>query len=90
MAALLINQIFRFGGSDQMKDLLLVQLIAFVCAMGFVGWIFNRFFGFSLGSRAGVVIPTEWEAGVSFLVAALVCFGIVYFFGRSKKVPAKT
>ena len=69
-----------------MKDLflLLLQLIGAVCALGFVGWIFNRFFGFSLGSKSGVVIPTEWEAGISFLVAAVVCFGIAWFFGRSK------
>jgi hypothetical protein len=70
-----------------MKDLLmlLLQIIGAVCALGFVGWILNRFFGFSMGSKAGVVIPTEWEAGVSFLVAAVVCFGIVYFFGGTKK-----
>jgi hypothetical protein len=69
-----------------MKDmlLLLLQIIGGVCALGFVGWIFNRFFGFSLGSKAGVVIPTEWEAGVSFFVVAVLCFAIVYFAGRKK------
>ncbi len=68
-----------------MKDLLmmLLQIIGAVCALGFVGWVLNRFFGFSMGSKAGVVIPTEWEAGVSFIVAAAVCFGIVHFFGKS-------
>jgi hypothetical protein len=74
-----------------MKDflILLIQLIGYVCSLGFVGWILNRFFGFSMGSKSGVVIPTEWEAGVSFLVAAAVCFAIVYFFGRDKKGEAK-
>lgn len=73
-----------------MKDLLLLllQLIGAVCALAFVGWIFNRFFGWSLGSKAGVVIPTEWEAGVSFFVVAVACFAIVYFFGRQKKGDA--
>ncbi|MEQ1763667.1 MAG: hypothetical protein ABL984_11025 [Pyrinomonadaceae bacterium] len=71
-----------------MKDLLmmLLQIIGAVCALGFVGWILNRFFGLSMGSKAGVVIPTEWEAGVSFIVATAVCFGIVHFFGGTTKV----
>lgn len=63
--------------------MMLLQIIGAVCVLGFVGWILNRFFGFSMGSKAGVVIPTEWEAGVSFLVAAAICFGIVHFFGKS-------
>ncbi len=69
-----------------MKDMLmlLLQLVGAVCALGFVGWIFNRFFGFSLGSKSGVDIPTEWQAGVSFFVAAALCFAIAYFFGRKK------
>ncbi|MEO5860394.1 MAG: hypothetical protein ABIR33_15775 [Pyrinomonadaceae bacterium] len=69
-----------------MKELLmmLLQIIGAVCALGFVGWFLNRFFGFSMGSKAGVVIPTEWEAGVSFIVAAAVCFAIVHFFGKTK------
>jgi hypothetical protein len=74
----------RHGGA--MKDLLvlLIQLIGYVCSLGFVFWIMNRFFGFSLGSK-GVVIPTEWEAGVSFFVAAVICFAVVYFLGGEKK-----
>lgn len=74
-----------------MKDLLLLllQIIGMVCGLGFAGWVFNRFFGFSLGSRAGVEIPTEWEAGISFLVVAVLCFGIAYLLGR-KKVPGQT
>ena len=65
--------------------LLLVQIIGFACVLGFIGWIFNRFFGFSLGAKGSdFAIPTEWEAGVSFFVAALFCFAIVYFFGRKK------
>ena len=73
-----------------MKDFLLflIQLVGYVCGLGFVGWIFNRFFGFSVGAK-GVVIPTEWEAGISFLVATVICFGIVYFFGRKKKDGAQ-
>ena len=72
-----------------MKDMLmlLTQLVGFVCALGFIGWIFNRFFGFSVGSKAGVVIPTEWEAGISFFIASAVCLAIVYFFGGTKKGP---
>ena len=73
-----------------MKDflLLLIQLVCYVCGLCFVGWILNRFFGFSVGSK-GVVIPTEWEAGVSFFVAAVLCFAIVYFFGKKKKDGAQ-
>ena len=74
-----------------MKDfaLFLIQLIGYVCGLGFAGWILNRFFGFSVGAKGGVAIPTEWEAGVSFFVAAVICFGIVYFLGRGKKGAAK-
>lgn len=71
-----------------MKDMLmlLLQLIGFVCILGFAGWFLNRFFGFSVGAKgSGFAIPTEWEAGVSFFVAAAVCFGIVYFLGGGKK-----
>ena len=73
-----------------MKDFLLflIQIIGYVCGLGFVGWILNRFFGFSVGAK-GVVIPTEWEAGVSFFVAAVICLSIAYFFGRKKKGGAE-
>lgn len=65
--------------------LLLLQIVGFACGLGFVGWIFNRFFGFSVGAK-GVVIPTEWEAGIAFLVVAVICFAIVYFVGRENKL----
>ena len=68
--------------------LFLIQVIGYACSLGFVGWILNRFFGFSVGTK-GVVIPTEWQAGVSFFVTAVICFAIVYFFERGKKDRAK-
>ena len=64
--------------------LLLLQIIGFACTLGLIGFIFNRFFGFNVGFK-GVKAPTEWEAGLSFLVVGALCFAIVYFFGRSKK-----
>ena len=68
--------------------LFLIQLIGYVCGLGFFCWVMNRFFGFSLGAK-GVVVPTEWEAGVTFFVVAVICFGIVYLAERKKKAAAK-
>lgn len=63
---------------------LLLQIVGFACTLGFVGWIFNRFFGFSLGFK-GTVVPTEWQAGLSFFLVGAACFGLAYLIDRRKK-----
>ena len=73
-----------------MKDFLqlLLLIIGFACALGFIGWILNRFLGFSVGFK-GTVVPTEWEAGLSFFLVGAACFGIGYFLDRRKKRNSK-
>jgi hypothetical protein len=56
----------------------------FCLHFGLIGFIFNRFFGSNVGFK-GVKAPTEWEAGISFLVVAALCFAIVYFFWPKQK-----
>jgi len=70
-----------------MRDLalLLLRIIGGACSLGLFGWFVNRYFGWSVGSKYNdFAIPTEWQAGLSFFIGAVVCFGIVWIAGRKK------
>lgn len=69
-----------------MKDLffLLLQLIGGVCLVGFVLSILGILWGKPMRLK-GAEVPDDWRAAVSFLVAGLICFGIVYLAGRRKR-----
>ncbi len=68
-----------------MKDLfvILLQIIGLACGLGFIGWFFNYFFGFSVGFK-GTVVPSEPLAGLSFFLVAGASFGLAYLLGRGK------
>ena len=68
-----------------MKDLLLLvlQIIAFACVLGFIFSILNMLFGWHVGFK-GAEVPADIRATISFAIAAAVCGGIVYFAGRKK------
>jgi hypothetical protein len=67
---------------------LLLQIVGFACSLGFIGWILNRFLGFSVGAK-GVVVPTEWQAGLSFFLVGAACFGLAWLIDRRKKSGQK-
>lgn len=69
-----------------MKDLffLLLQLIGGVCLVGFVLSILGIFWGEPMNLK-GAEVPDDWRAAVSFLVAGVVCFAIVYFASRKNR-----
>ena len=63
---------------------LLLQIVGFSCTLGVIGWVLNRFLGFSVGFK-GTVVPTEWQAGLSFFLVGAACFAIAYLIDRRKK-----
>lgn len=68
-----------------MKDLfiILLQIIGLACGLGFIGWVFNYFFGFNVGFK-GTAVPTEPLAGLSFFLVGGASFGLAYLLGRAK------
>ena len=69
-----------------MKDmlLLLLQLVAGVCLIGFILSVIGIFWGKPM-SLKGAEVPADWRAAVSFFVAAAVVGGIVYLADRKKR-----
>jgi len=69
-----------------MKSLLLMllQIIGFVCAVGFILSVIGIFWGKPMHLK-GAEVPADWRAAVSFLVAAAVIGGIFYVIDRKKK-----
>jgi hypothetical protein len=68
-----------------MKDLffLLLQLIGGVCGIGAILSIIGIVWGKPMRMK-GAEVPNDWRAAVAFVIAAAVCFGIVYLAGRRK------
>jgi hypothetical protein len=68
-----------------MKDLffLLLQLIGGVCGIGAILSIIGIVWGKPMHLK-GAEVPNDWRAAVAFMIAAAVCFGIVYLAGRRK------
>jgi hypothetical protein len=68
-----------------MKDLLIIllQIIGLACGLCFIGWIFNYFFGFSVGFK-GTAVPSEPQAGFAFFLVGAASFGVAYLLGRGK------
>jgi hypothetical protein len=69
-----------------MKDLLLLllQIIAGVCLIGFILSVVGILWGKPMYLK-GAEVPADWRAAVSFLVAAAIFGGIVYLWDRKKK-----
>lgn len=72
-----------------MKDLLLllVQIVGGVCAIGAILSVIGIIWGKPMHFK-GAEVPDDWRAAVSFVLAALVCFGIVYLTGRKTNKDA--
>ena len=68
-----------------MKDLflLLLQIIGGVCGIGAVLSVIGIVLGRPMHFK-GAEVPDDWRAAVTFVIAAVVCFGIVYLAGRKK------
>jgi hypothetical protein len=68
-----------------MKDLIIIllQIIGMACGLGFIGWIFNYFFGFFVGFK-GTAVPSEPIAGLAFFLVGAACFGLAYLLGHGK------
>jgi hypothetical protein len=68
-----------------MKDLLLMllQIIGFVCLIGFILSVIGIIWGQPMHLK-GAEVPADWRAAVSFLVAAALIGGIFYLMGRKK------
>ena len=68
-----------------MKDmlLLLLQLVAGVCLIGFVLSVIGMLWGKPM-SLKGAEVPADWRAAVSFFVAAAILGGIAYLADRKK------
>ena len=69
-----------------MKSLLLMllQIIGFVCAVGFILSVMGILWGKPMHLK-GAEVPADWRAAVSFLGAAAVIGGIFYVIDRKKK-----
>lgn len=69
-----------------MKDLffLLLQLIGGVCLLGFFLSLLGILWGKPMRLK-GAAVPDDWRAAVSFLIAGLICFAIVYLADSRKK-----
>ena len=70
-----------------MKSLLLLvlQIVGFVCAIGFILSVIGIIWGKPMHLK-GAEVPNDWRAAVSFLVAAAVIGGIFYLLDKKKKV----
>ena len=68
-----------------MKDmlLLLLQLVAGVCLIGFILSVIGMLWGKPM-SLEGAEVPADWRAAVSFFVAAAILGGIAYLADRKK------
>ena len=68
-----------------MKDmlLLLLQLVAGVCLIGFVLSVIGMLWGKPM-SLKGAEVPADWRAAVSFFVAAAILGRIAYLADRKK------
>jgi membrane protein DedA with SNARE-associated domain len=69
-----------------MKNLLflLLQIVGGVCALGGVLSVMGIIWGKPMHLK-GAEVPDDWRAAVSFVIAAVICFGIVYLAERRKK-----
>lgn len=63
---------------------MLLQIIGFVCAVGFILSVIGILWGKPMHFK-GAEVPADWRAAVSFLAAAAVIGGIFYFIDRKKK-----
>jgi hypothetical protein len=64
--------------------LLLLQIIGFVCAVGFILSVIGILWGKPMHLK-GAEVPADWRAAISFLVAAAVIGGIFYILDKKKK-----
>ena len=64
--------------------LLLLQIIGFVCAVGFILSVIGILWGKPMHLK-GAEVPQDWRAAISFLVAAAVIGGIFYILDKKKK-----
>jgi len=64
--------------------LLLLQIIGFVCAVGFILSVIGILWGKPMHLK-GAEVPADWRAAISFLVAASVIGGIFYILDKKKK-----
>ena len=69
-----------------MKNLLflLLQIVGGVCAIGAILSVIGIIWGKPMRLK-GAEVPDDWRAALSFVIAAAVCFGIVYLVERRKK-----
>ena len=63
---------------------LLLQIIGGVCGLGAVLSVIGIIWGKPMRLK-GAEVPDDWRAAISFVIAAVVCFGIVYLVERRKK-----
>ena len=68
-----------------MKDmlLLLLQIVAGVCLIGFILSVIGMLWGKPM-SLKGAEVPADWRAALSFFVATAILGGIVYLAERKK------
>jgi hypothetical protein len=64
--------------------LLLLQIIGFVCAVGFILSVIGILWGKPMHLK-GAEVTADWRAAISFLVAAAVIGGIFYILDKKKK-----
>jgi hypothetical protein len=63
---------------------MLLQIIGFVCFIGFILSVIGILWGKPMHLK-GAEVPADWRAAISFLTAALVIGGIFYLLEKKKK-----